>query len=436
MASILSRVPRVWLVAGGGWTGRIVQVVGQLIAVRVMTDSLGSTGYSVFAVLASLVGWIALTDFSVAISLQNYISERRVADEETDDLILTASLLALGATLIASLMVIVLGPWAARLLLGAFSGINEHLKLLAFWAIAFPSIGTALGGVAYKVWFAEHRGYLSNLMPALGTTLGVLSVWIVARVHAEPVLPLTILVYYAPLAILPLAALAAIVARLRRQHRPSWDLARALLHRAGRFWLFGLLAAAVLQVDFIILAQVLPPEDIVIYSIASRIFGLVFFVYNALLLALWPVCSEAIAAGRWDAVFGLVRRYLGLGAGMVVIAGLGFALTRDLAVHLLAPTIRATIPIPVIALLTGYIIVRIWADTFAMVLQSMNDLTIFWLVVPFQSLFSVVLQWLGARYFGLPGMIIGLIACFLLTVSWVFPLRCRRHARRSCAAQG
>lgn len=394
-----------------------------------MTDSLGVEGYSVFAVLASLAGWFALADFGIAVSLQNHISERRVAQQEVDDLILTASLLALAAAVTVSLAAFLLGPWLSSLVLGEFASFSSRERMLAFWGMAFPAIGTALGGVAYKVWFAEHRGYLSNLTPAAGTVLGTLGVWLVARGGTPPLLAWSTFAYYTPLALLPLVTLGAMVLRISRRHRVSWSLARPLLGRAARFWLFGLLAAAVLQVDFIIMAHVLMPDDIVIYSIASRVFGLVFFAYNALLFALWPVCSEAIAAGRWDQVFVLMRRYLMLGTGLIVAAGFGVALVRDTAVELLAPTIDATIPVVVVALLTLYIVVRVWADTFAMVLQSMNDLAIFWIAVPLQAILSIALQWLGARYFGLPGVIVGLIACFLATVAWIFPLRCRHNAR-------
>ena len=33
-------VPQIWLVAGGGWIGRIVQVVAPLLVVRILTDQL------------------------------------------------------------------------------------------------------------------------------------------------------------------------------------------------------------------------------------------------------------------------------------------------------------------------------------------------------------------------------------------------------------
>jgi len=428
---MLSRIPRVWLVAGGGWIGRIVQVLAQLVAIRIITDSLGATGYSVFAVLVSLAGWMALADFSLAISLQNFISERRVAGKPYDDLIMTASLLAMGAAIITSLLLLLLGPWLSAQLLGNFSSFSAQDRLLAFWGMTFPAIGTALGGVAYKIWFAEHRGYLSNLLPALGTALGTVGVWIVATAGASHPLPQSVFIYYIPSAVLPLIVLAVMMLRVWARNRATASLAAMLLRRAARFWLFGLLAASVLQVDFIIMAQVLSSQDIVIYSISSRVFGLVFFVYNALLLALWPVCAEGIAAGRWNQVFRLVRRYLGMGMLMVLAAGIGFAISRDLIIHILAPTVKVSIPFVVIGLSTLYIAVRIWSDTFSMLLQSMNDLATLWIALPVQSALSIGLQILGAHFAGLPGMICGLIMCFVLTVGWYLPRQCRLHARRS-----
>jgi len=426
--AMMPAVPRVWLVAGGGWIGRGLQVVAQLVAIRILTDGLGTEGYGAFAVLGSLVGWLALSDFSIAISLQNHISERRADGRDADDIIFTASILSAMAAGAFALVLWLAGPWLSALLLGEFD-LDPHIGTLAFYAMALPGIGTALGGVAYKIWFAEHRGYLSNLVPAAGTMLGTMAVWLAVRAQPEALLPWTVLLYYAPLAILPLLALAWRAFRAR-SHRFRGDLVRPLIHRAFRFWFFGVLAAAVLQVDYIIMAQVLPARDIVVYNVASKIFQLVFFVYNALLMALWPVCSEAIARGEWSRIFPMIRRYIVIGAGFTLSCGIGIALFNPLVVNIVAPTLAAPLPFVVIALLTFYTVVRIWSDTFSMLLMSMNDLKILWLVVPVQSLLSIALQTLGASWFGLPGLIIGLIACFMLTVVWVLPMRCRSYTRR------
>lgn len=420
-------VPRVWLVAGGGWAGRIVQVLCQLAAVRIMTDDLGTSGYSVFAVLASLVNWFALSDFSLGISLQNHISERRVAEQQADDVALTAMVLALGCVATTALLLFVVGPSIARLLLSGFTFLTPEQRVLAFWAMAFPSIGTALGGVAYRIWFAQHRGYLANLLPALGTIIGTSAVWSLSRLRDAPDLIATTLVFYAPLAALPLAVLAGMAWRMSRRQRFQPTLVRPLLRRAGSFWLIGISAALVLQIDYVIIAQVLGSEDVVVYNVASKVFALILFVYSALILALWPVCAEALARGDVVEVSRLVRRYIAAGLAFALISGVAFGLLEGWIMATLAPATALHVPLIVTLLLTVYTMVRIWCDTYAMVLQSMNDLAPFWIAVPLQAAFSIALQVAGARLFGLPGVIAGLILCFVLTVAWMLPRRLDSH---------
>lgn len=413
--------PRIWLVAGGGWAGRIIQVLAQLLVVRILTDHLGVEGYGVFALLASVATWFTLSDFGIAISLQNHISERRAGGEDVDTLMLSASLLAIVACGFVALLILFAGPLLARFILSDFAFLSSGHKVLIFYAMAFPGIGTALGGILYRIWFAHHRGYLSNLMPAAGTVLGTLGVWLASRMQIEPALPWSVALFYAPMAALPISGLAITLVRLARNHRASIKIAGEVLHRALRFWLFGIMATAVLQVDFIIIAKVLSAHDIVIYSIATRVFGLVFFVYNALLMAIWPMCSEAIAGGRWADVQRTIRKYVVLGAAFVVVCGIGIEITKPWIVAILAPSSRLVIPGSVVVLLTLYYVLRVWTDTFSTVIQSTNRLGAFWVALPFQAVFSVTFQVLGARWLGLDGMILGLIICFVLTTSWILP---------------
>ncbi|MFX8519967.1 hypothetical protein ABTL99_19140, partial [Acinetobacter baumannii] len=86
---------------------------------------------------------------------------------------------------------------------------------------------------------------------------------------------------------------------------------------------------------------------------------------NALLLALWPVCSEAIARDDWHRVTGIVRKYIAFGFAFTLAAGLGSAMVNAWVVHILAPGLGTSIPLLVIGLLTFYTMIRVWTDTFA-----------------------------------------------------------------------
>jgi O-antigen/teichoic acid export membrane protein len=419
----------VWLVTGGGWAGRGIQILAQLVSVRILTEGLGTSGYGAFAVLAGLQGWFLLADLGIGISIQNYLSENRARDVPVDDILFTGAILSLGAVGTAAAILYAAGPFISDFLLNDFQALGQEERTTAFYAVAFPGVGTALGGVIYKIWFAEHRGYLSQLLPAVGAILGTLAVWGAGRALDLSVTP-ALLLYYAPLAILPMLALALTVAHRTTRKRFRRDLVRPILTRGLRFWIFGVLQAGVLQVDYIIIARVLGDRDVVLYSLASRLFSLILFLYSALLMALWPVFVEAITKGDRAFIFAMVRRYLAVGFAISLAGGTFVALFRDQLVGLLAPSLGVAIPITIIVLLTAGLMVRTWTDMFAMTLQCMNDLHILWIVVPIQSALSIVLQTWGAKLFGLPGMIAGLVTCFVLTVSWVLPLRFFTLARR------
>lgn len=51
-----------------------------------------------------------------------------------------------------------------------------------------------------------------------------------------------------------------------------------------------------------------------------------------------------------------------------------------------------------------------------MLLQSMNQLKILWLIVPCQALIGGVTQWYFAEHYGIVGILYGLILSFSLTV--------------------
>ena len=79
----MPRIPKIWLVAGGGWIGRGLQVVSQLVAVRILTDSLGTHGYGMFAVLASLTALTILrleTGEEAAVRHSVALTESFIAD--------------------------------------------------------------------------------------------------------------------------------------------------------------------------------------------------------------------------------------------------------------------------------------------------------------------------------------------------------------------
>nr|WP_143552015.1 MATE family efflux transporter [Salmonella enterica] len=92
----------------------------------------------------------------------------------------------------------------------------------------------------------------------------------------------------------------------------------AILRRSSGFFLFTLLSIVVLQTDYMVISQRLTPADIVQYTVTMKIFGLVFFIYTAILQALWPICAELRVKQQWKKLNKMIGVNILLGSLYVV----------------------------------------------------------------------------------------------------------------------
>ncbi len=423
-------LPTHLLVAASAWVSRAVLTLTQFAVVRIVLSALGLERYAVFMLLTSLTGWFSLSDLGIGVSIQNYISEARANGKRYDDFVVAGGVTA---TILLFLTIIILyfvSPIIAPLLLMRFSFLDGAEKSRLFFATGALSIGAGLGGVVYRIWYAEQKGHLSNIIPAAASLCGLAGLVFVEHMDFTNKLFLSLLAYIAPTTFFPLILL---VWGELRNLRGGFSVSRLCnagylaLKRGWRFWSFTVMAAGVLQIDYIIMSQFLGSKDIATYSISTKVFGLAFFIYNAILLALWPVFSEHIAKKRWTVVIRYLKEYLTFGLAFMLVCTFALTWLMPVAVSLLSPRENIIVPLGFIILLGGYQMLRVWTDTFSTLLQSMNELAPLWMFAPLQALISGGLQWYLAPRLGIYGILCGLIGSFIFTVSWGLPVAVMRR---------
>jgi len=280
-----------------------------------------------------------------------------------------------------------------------------------------------------KVWYARQLGFLANVAPAIGPVIGFILIKLVAASAITDKLYWSCVAFFGPPAVLMLIAASTLLRSISRQQLETiWRDIKLILRRGRGHWLFAVLAAITLKVDYIVMSQVLRGDDIVSYNIASMIFTSIFFIYAALLAALWPSCAEAIARNQWHEIGGYLRRYISLGIVLIVIATSLIAFLRPQILHLLSPKTPVSLGLGLISVFGVYFVIRVWTDTFGMILQSISAMKIFLIAVPIEAAIAVALQILFVRRFGPMGIPAALIVAYLCTVSWIMPVTLyRKH---------
>jgi O-antigen/teichoic acid export membrane protein len=430
---IKSKFPRHLIVASSAWASRIVTALVQLASIRVLVGGLGLEQYAIYALLTGLMGWFMLADLGIGLSLQNHISGRRAKAEAYDDIVVASFAIAAILLVLTIAALYFSSPYIAPIYLKQFQMLGELEKTRLFFITGALFIGAALGGISYKIWYAEQKGYFANILPAIGSIAGYAGIIAVNNSSLTDKLQCSLVAFLAPSAILAIGVLVIQTSRHLEVGLKGVNTTTAtrLFKLATSFWLLTLMASLSLQIDYLIISQFLKPADIVIYNLSTRISWFFFFVYVSALTALWPVFSEAISKGEWTLVRKFTRKYLGIGLGLSLISSLLLVWLMPKVIDILAPNEVIVVPVMFILLLGVYQLIRIWTDTFAMILQSMSDLKPLWIAGVIQALLSVALQWYLTQLLGLYGIILGNTLAFALTSAWLFPLAVNQHYKNN-----
>jgi len=425
LAELYKNAPNHLKVASVAWVTRIITAVIQVFSVRILISYLGTELYAGFAILTSLAGWFALAEFGLGSTLQNYVSEYRVKNKEIEYLYNTV---VPGVFFLFIISIIILLIISIPLQLFLFKNLSSSLfsqPLYITGMIGFFYILTALGGIAYRVYYGEQRGYLSNIYPAIGS---IISFFLLIMIDALNIykgsLALALVVFILPTALTALYAFYNVFFNNKAISLAKFDkqTAKEIFSTAYKFAGFAFMSASVLQIDYIVMSRVLVPDDITIYNIISKVFFLIYFVYTAVLMALWPTCAELLEKNRIIKVNNLIKKHLFSGIFIVAAGTIFFICTNRLISNVLSSGKIYKLPLYTIILFGIYYAFRTWSDTYAIILQSMSKIKIFWIYVPFQGIISFIAQYTLGNCLGLNGILIGISISFLATSVWILPL--------------
>ncbi len=413
------KVPTHMIVAASSWISKIIISIIQLFVIKILIQTLGEDKYSAYAILTGLMGWFTLFDFGIGTSLQNYISEYRAKEKDYTEIITITFIFIFIISVFLIILLYFLSPYISSKILKIFTFLDPNEKKFIFFITGFYFIINNIGLIFYKTLYAKDKGYIANLIPVLGYGISLLLILYLKTKNISN-LAYAITFSIAPNAFIPFIL---ILHKFKYQNliNFNYDIIKMILKRAYKFWLFALLANLVLSIDYIILSQYSNSKDIVIYNILSRIFLFGFFIYSSFLAALWPVFSFNIIKGKTDIVYQYTKRYLSIGIiYMLFFTFLVLLFIKPISKFFLAD-MEIKIPFSIILFFGFYYLLRVWTDTFAMILQSANILRPFIIFVPIQVLISIFLQIKLIKIYGLYGIVTALIFSFILTVVWALP---------------
>jgi O-antigen/teichoic acid export membrane protein len=400
----------------------VITALVQIMSIPLLLEYLGPLEYSWVVVAFSLQSWWLLTDFGVSTSLQNAISKSRTMGKGDADLILSAASIVIPITLILAIILGFFNQQMASLLLPPTAnrdGSGGELILVT----GLFSLLLVVGNIGNRVFYARHKGYWANIIPAVGSLVTLVGLFALKSEQNNKSIILAMSVWIGPTAILSSGSFCFICLKAfyRSSGGPTLNICKNLIKKGGEFTLFAFFGALTLQIDYLIIGKLLSDREILIYVISSKCIGLIIFFYGSVVQAFWPICSEASATNKWSVVDKILKKIIVIGIVMTIIGSLSIWVFQAEIINLIAPNQDLLLPTLLWILFIVYALIRVWSDGFAMLLQSMNKMRIFLMYIPFQALISVCAQIELTEKFGLNGLLLGSIISFAFTSAWILP---------------
>ncbi|WP_137008596.1 MATE family efflux transporter [Aquitalea aquatilis] len=412
------KIPSHIYYAISAWASKIITASTQLLCIRHITSTLGFEQYSTFALLSALLPWALLSDFGTSSSLQNTISERKAKNKKNNKLIF----FSLASTPLLSIITIVIAFTISReigsIYLRSVTTINLTEKNTLFFTTCLIYILSNLSTISYRVWLANDRGWISNIIPAISSALGLMLLMSIDIGKREnPILIVTLLLN-GPSTFLTLCFFAY-TAKINKINKfkildfRNLIYIKFLLKHGWSFWIFSIIATLTAQSDYLVISQKLSQESISTYSIFQKLFTFIFFIYAAVMQGLWPTCTELYTQKKYLQMHTIARRYIKIGVTLLTAYTLILIiLEKEITAIFSIKNSPQTITIILFGMC---FLIKICSDTYAMLLQSMNNAKLLWYTLSSQAIISIILQWTLSQHYQINGVLVAIIISSMLT---------------------
>jgi O-antigen/teichoic acid export membrane protein len=253
--------------------------------------------------ISSVVMMMGFADLGMGLGLMNAVSEAHGRDDHQAAMNYVSSgfvMLSAVALLILTAFAVAypLIPWAKIFNVKSQLAMQEAGPAMAVFVACF-AVSLPLG-VVQRVQMGYQEGFFNSLWESAGKVFGLLGLLLVIYLKAG-LAWLVLAVAGAPVFVWLLNSLALFGFR-RPWLRPRWHHATVTcaikIFRIGiLFFLLQIAVSLAFTSDNLVAAQILGPDAVAQYSVASRIFSVALLMATLLSGPLWPAYGEAMARG-------------------------------------------------------------------------------------------------------------------------------------------
>lgn len=406
-------------------------ILVNLLLVPLTLNYLNPSGYGIWLILSSTIGWVGMLDIGLGNGLRNEFARALALGDRESARIAVSTTYACVGTIVVALLALFFATnpflrWAA--ILNAPTAMEGELARLAGSVFVFFSL-RLLFGLIGTVLLADQKPAFSALLEVVNNGLALGVVYVLTLVSQGSLFLLGSLVSLVAAAV-PLAANVYLFRGRYRDFAPSIrfvrrDRARELVGVGIQFFLLQISGVVIFTSANLIVGQLFGTEQVTTYNIAFKYYGVALMGFTVLLTPFWSAYTEAYTRMdvRWIA---MTRRKLILSFGVLAVVLVVMTLA---APHAYAIWVGKAIRVPLLLSLSmgAYVLIVAWSSIFAYFVNGTGKIRLQLWVAPVMALAVVPLAILFSTRLSLGPAGVMIAICAALSPGCVlWPIQMRR----------
>ncbi len=400
-----------------------------LVLVPMTINYVSPAQYGVWLTISSIVQWLNFFDVGLGNGLRNNLTHSLARGEKEKAKVYVSTTYA-ALTLIAILTFILFAStsrfvgWQAILNINAES--EETLRSVMWVAVGCFCIQFVVQ-LINVVLAATHQSAKASFIALFGQLSTLVAIY-----YCTHYVPGSLFILVAIVASMPV--LAFIISSLflygdaLRSLAPNWQFVRfrhagGLLNTGGIFFIIQIGVLIIFQSNYVIINQLLGPEQVTIFSVCYKLFSVTIVVFNIIMLPLWSSFTDAYAKQDFNWLKSSLHQMRKL---WIAFAGLTIALLAG------SPLIfklwvgdSVVIPLTLSICMTVYVIANLWHMLHVYLLNGIGKIRLQLILVSFGAVLNIPVAFFLGRHFGVIG-VVGTNAFFFTMLGVIYSLQCER----------
>ncbi len=306
------------------FASRGVSIVCQLIQVPVVLNGIGAEGFGYWMTLNSINYMMNFADLGLGMGLQNKLADAFAKEKNAEARVLFGStfvvLLGIGcllATLAGGVLLMLDLPSLFRL---EDPAVSSNATAAAAISLSMFCLGLPLG-LGQRLAYSRQLGWWHNTSQAAASIVTLL--FLLAATYFQ-----FGFLWFFIFGVLPTVAINGLLL-LGLCHKLNWNdwlafrpdfrAVKGVLSLGGHFSVQQVLNAVLYAVPPIVISSALGATAVTPFKLVQRMFNVFAVGQNAMMLALWPMYSEAHAKGEFDWIRKTLRKSLWGTLGIAIL---------------------------------------------------------------------------------------------------------------------